>query len=240
MSLTFGFTSKKRPTVVYMNYKFNQYSKNNKGCIHWRCVEYVRFKCRAKLVTFENKMLENSAPLHTHPANKSDVAQKCANDAHEQQACDSFQVKAIEKQDKLIKHYSVLSSPSNSNGTNAEENENELQALYNTNAEENENDLQALYNTLSPADNYNDLAETSDEEFYKRWNASTIEKGAKSQRFRKNRVAKPESVASKLTNFNAKSAASKTLLRTKNDLRGLRKNSKLNNKCSRKVKWLDY
>jgi len=165
MSLTFGFTSKKRPTVVYMNYKFNQYSKNNKGCIHWRCVEYVRFKCRAKLVTFENKMLENSAPLHTHPANKSDVAQKCANDAHEQQACDSFQVKAIEKQDKLIKHYSVLSSPSNSNGTNAEENENELQALYNTNAEENENDLQALYNTLSPADNYNDLAETSDEEF---------------------------------------------------------------------------
>ena len=59
-------------------------------------------------------------------------------------------------------------------------------------------------------------------------------------RFRKNRVAKPESVASKLTNSNAKSAASKTLLRTKNDLRGLRKNSKLNNKCSRKVKWLDY
>src|ERR1700731_3951628 len=76
MSLTFGFTSKKRPTVDYMNYKFNQYSRNNKGCIHWRCVEYARFKCRAKLVTFENKMLENSAPLHTHPANKSDVAQK--------------------------------------------------------------------------------------------------------------------------------------------------------------------
>ena len=243
MSLTFGFTSKKRPTVVYMNYKFNQYSRNNKGCIHWRCVEYVRFKCRAKLVTFENKMLENSAPLHTHPANKSDVAQKCANDAHEQQACDSFQVKAIEKQDKLIKHYSVLSSPSNSNGTNAEENENELQALYNTNAEENENDLQALYNTLSPADNYNDLAETSDEEF----GSPKIHQQSKKakisqfiQRFNQNRAAKPESRTSKSTAFNAKPAASKTLLRTKNILSGLRKNSKLNNKCSRKVKWLDY
>ena len=228
MSLTFGFTSKKRPTVVYMNYKFNQYSKNNKGCIHWRCVEYVRFKCRAKLVTFENKMLENSAPLHTHPANKSDVAQKCANDAHEQQACDSFQVKAIEKQDKLIKHYSVLSSPSNSNGTNAEENENELQALY---------------NTLSPADNYNDLAETSDEEF----GSPEIHQQSKKakisqfiQRFNQNRAAKPESCASKSTAFKAKPAASKTLLRTKNILSGLRKNSKLNNKCSRKVKWLDY
>jgi len=40
--------------------------------------------------------------------------------------------------------------------------------------------------------------------------------------------------------FKAKPAASKTLLRTKNILSGLRKNSKLNNKCSRKVKWLDY
>ena len=124
--------------------------------------------------------------------------------------------------------YSPLSSPANSNDMNAEENKNELQALY---------------NTLDPAENYKDLDETSDEEFCKRWNASTIEKGEKSQfmpRFRKNRVAKPESVASKLTNSNAKSAASKTLLRTKNILRGLRKNSKLNNKCSRKVKWLDY
>jgi hypothetical protein len=111
------------------------------------------------------------------------------------------------------------------------------------NAEENKNELQALYDMLDPAANYKDLDETSDEEFYKRWNASTIKKGDKSQFmpcFRKNRVAKPESVASKLTNSNAKSAASKTLLRTKNDLRGLRKNSKLNNKCSRKVKWLDY
>ena len=216
-------------------------------------------------------MLENSAPLHTHPANKSDVAQKCANDAHEQQACDSFQVKAIEKQDKLIKHYSVLSSPSNSNGTNAEENENELQALYNTNAEEicektdetsdkefwkrwnlstldkgynkNQNESQTLRNTLDPEEICENTDETSDEEFWKRCNSTTLKTGDKSQfmpRFRKNRVAKPESVASKLTNSNAKSAASKTLLRTKNDLRGLRKNSKLNNKCSRKVKWLDY
>ena len=40
--------------------------------------------------------------------------------------------------------------------------------------------------------------------------------------------------------FKAKPAASKTLLRTKNILSGLRKNIKLNNKCSRKVKWLDY
>ena len=222
MSLTFGFTSKKRPTVIYMNHTFNQYSKNNKGCIHWRCVEYARFKCRAKLVTFENKMLQNSTPVHTHSATKSN--------AHEQQSrtCDSFLTEAIQKQDNLKQLYSAFSSPSNSNDTNAEE---------------NENDLQALYNTLSPADNCKDLAETSDEEFWKPRNTSAIQKGEKSQfiqRFNQNRATQPQSRTSKSMAFKAKPAASKTLLRTKNILSGLRKNSKLNNKCSRKVKRLDY
>ena len=222
MSLTFGFTSKKRPTVIYMNHTFNQYSKNNKGCIHWRCVQYARFKCRAKLVTFENKMLQNSTPVHTHSATKSS--------AHEQQSrtCDSFLTEAIQKQDNLKQLYSAFSSPSNSNDTNAEE---------------NENDLQALYNTLSPADNCKDLAETSDEEFWKPRNTSAIQKGEKSQfiqRFNQNRATQPQSRTSKSMAFKAKPAASKTLLRTKNILSGLRKNSKLNNNCSRKVKWLDY
>ena len=103
------------------------------------------------------------------------------------------------------------------------------------NAQENENELQALYDTLDPAANYKDLDETSDEEFYKRWNASTIKKGEQSQLFHKNRVAKPESVA-----FNAKPAALKTLLRTKNILRGRRENNKLNKKSSRQIKWLNY
>jgi hypothetical protein len=228
MSLTFGFTSKKRPTVFYMNHKFNQHSKNNKGCIHWRCVEYARFKCRAKLVTFENKMLENSTPVHTHPTVKSSIAQKCTKSAREQQAYafDSFRTEDIENKDEPKN--STLSSPVHSDDTNTEEKKNELQALY---------------NTLDPEEICENTDETSDEEFWKRCNSTTLKTGDKSQfmpRFRKNRVAKPESVASKLTNSNAKSAASKTLLRTKNDLRGLRKNSKLNNKCSRKVKWLDY
>ena len=114
MSLTFGFTSKKRPTVFYMNHKFNQHSKNNKGCIHWRCVEYARFKCRAKLVTFENKMLENSTPVHTHPTVKSSIEQKCTKSAREQQAdaFDSFRTEDLEKQDEpKTAHWAPRSIP---------------------------------------------------------------------------------------------------------------------------------
>src|ERR1700721_2480807 len=97
MSLPFWFSSKKKPNVFYMKHKFNQHSKNNKGCIHWRCVEYARFKCRAKLVTFENKMLQNSTPVHTHSATKSS--------AHEQQSrtCDSFLTEAIKNEENLKK-----------------------------------------------------------------------------------------------------------------------------------------
>jgi len=225
MSLTFGFTSKKRPTVFYMNHKFNQHSKNNKGCIHWRCVEYARFKCRAKLVTFENRMLENSTPLHTHPATQSSIAQKFPDDAHKQRtyACDSFQTENIKKQDEPKN--STLSSPVHSDDTNA-----------------GENQLQTFYNTLNPTANCKDLDETSDEEeFWKRWNTSNIEKGEKSQfiqRFHTNRAAKPKARSSK--SVPRKPDASKTLLRTKNILRGLCKNGKQNKKCSRKIKWLDY
>jgi hypothetical protein len=192
MSLTFGFTSKKRPTVFYMNHKFNQHSKNNKGCIHWRCVEYARFKCRAKLVTFENKMLENSTPVHTHPTVKSSIAQKCTKSAREQQAYafDSFRTEDIEKQDEPKN--STLSSPVHSDDTNTEEKKNELQALY---------------NTLDPEEICENTDETSDEEFWKPRNTSAIEKGEKSQfiqRFNKNRAAEPDSCTSKSMAIKAK------------------------------------
>ena len=215
MSLTFGFTSKKRPTVIYMNHTFNQYSKNNKGCIHWRCVQYARFKCRAKLVTFENKMLQNSTPVHTHSATKSS--------AHEQQSrtCDSFLTEAIQKQDNLKQLYSAFSSPINSDNTDAEEEKNELQTLYNTpdlaanckdldetsdkefwkrwnlstldkGYNKNQNESQTLRNTLDPGEICENTDETSNEEFWKRCNSTTLKTGDKSQfmpRFRKNRVA---------------------------------------------------
>jgi hypothetical protein len=245
MDFTFGTSTKGRPVINFGNNIFTVYRKNKKQLTFWRCTRYKTHNCRAELITFANKILENSTPFHTHPATKSDVTQNYTNDENKQQVnsrkCDSFQVKAIEKQNKLKKHYSVLSSPSNSNNTNAEENENDLQALYNTNAEENKNDLQALYNTLSPADNCKDLAEMSDEEFWKPRNTSNIEKGEKSQfiqRFHTNRAAEPKARSSK--SVPRKPDASKTLLRTKNILRGLCKNGKLNKKCNRKIKWLDY
>jgi len=147
-----------------VGYKFNQYSKNNKGCIHWRCVKYTRFKCRAKLFTFENKMLVNLAPTPTHPAAKSDIAQNVATTSTSSIPMHTtlFRTEAIQKEDEMQQTYSPLSSPANSHDMNA-----------------NENELQALYDTLDPAANCKDLDETSDEEFYKRWNTSTIKKGEK-------------------------------------------------------------
>ena len=170
-------------------------------------------------------MLENSTPVHTHPTVKSSIEQKCTKSAREQQAdaFDSFQTEDIEKQDEPKN--STLSSPVHSDDTNAEENQ-----------------LQTFYNTLDSAANCKDLDETSDEEeFWKRWDTSNIKKGEKSQfiqRFHTNRAAEPKARSSK--SVPRKPDASKTLLHTKNILRELCRNSKLNKKCSRKIKWLDY
>jgi hypothetical protein len=221
MSLTFGFTSNKRPTAVYMNYAFNQYSKNNKGCVHWRCVEYTRFKCRAKLVTFKNKMLENSTPLHTHPTTKLSATQKYVNDVHAQLAysrpCNSFPANDKEQKDKLEKLLcSTLSHPTNSEDMDAKEKKSKLQTLC---------------STLDLTANCKDMDEMSDEEFLNQFS-----------RFHKNREATPELRLNNSMVFNAEPATSKTLLRIKNIRRGPRKNSKLLKKSisSHQIKWLDY
>ena len=66
MALTFGSSSKHKPTVIYKNHIYNKHRANQKGYITWRCQEYQRHKCHAQLVTKENQMVSNPAPVHTH------------------------------------------------------------------------------------------------------------------------------------------------------------------------------
>ena len=140
MSLTFGLTSKNRPTAVYMNHTFNQYSKNNKNHTHWRCTEYSRSKCRAKLVTFENQMLEKSTPLHTHTAANLKIGQKYIKGAHDQQTCSrtllSAQLKAMEKDDDQQNRYNASSPQANSEDMDVTSDE-EFWHRWNTRSNEN-------------------------------------------------------------------------------------------------------
>src|SRR5271163_1481741 len=66
MALTFGFSSKHRPTAIYKNYIYNKYKVNKSGYVTWRCPQYQRHKCHAQLVTKEDQLVSNQAPVHTH------------------------------------------------------------------------------------------------------------------------------------------------------------------------------
>jgi hypothetical protein len=76
MDFTFGTSTKGRPVINFGSNIFTVYRKNKKQLTFWRCTRYKTHNCRAELITFQNKILENSTPFHTHPATKSDVTQK--------------------------------------------------------------------------------------------------------------------------------------------------------------------
>src|SRR5271163_4893090 len=66
MALTFGSSSKHKPTAMYKNNIYNKYRVTQRGYITWRCQQYQRYKCHAQLVTKEDKLVSNPAPVHAH------------------------------------------------------------------------------------------------------------------------------------------------------------------------------
>src|SRR5271163_628855 len=66
MAVTFGLSSKRKPTAIYKNYIYNKYRVNQSGYITWRCQQYQKHHCKAQLVTKEGQLARNSVPVHTH------------------------------------------------------------------------------------------------------------------------------------------------------------------------------
>ena len=66
MAVTFGLSSKHKPTAIYKNYIYNKYRVNQSGYITWRCQQYQKHHCKAQLVTKEGQLTRNSVPVHTH------------------------------------------------------------------------------------------------------------------------------------------------------------------------------
>src|ERR1700690_3910750 len=96
MSLTFGISSKRRPTLIFANFIFNRYKENKTGRIVWRCQHFQKHGCRSQIITHENQIMDDSRLQHTHPASSSlNIIQKHGNGA-----CDTDAQKVEKKQDK--------------------------------------------------------------------------------------------------------------------------------------------
>src|SRR5271163_1798438 len=92
MAPTFGYSSKHKPTEIYKSHIYNKHRANQKGYITWRCREHQRHKCHDQLVTKENQMVSNPAPVNTHGiVNFTEHASALKNARAEKTAMQIFQ-----------------------------------------------------------------------------------------------------------------------------------------------------
>ena len=64
--VTFGVTSKGKPSLIYKNYEFFKHRQYANGNTQWRCNRYQSKKCRARLTTKNNEITGNRYPQHNH------------------------------------------------------------------------------------------------------------------------------------------------------------------------------
>lgn len=70
-SITFGVTTKGRPTAIYKNFEYVKVRENKNGDVYWRCKMYQSYKCKALLKTSEDRIVSNNDQEHTHQGNIS-------------------------------------------------------------------------------------------------------------------------------------------------------------------------
>jgi len=116
MSLTFGISTKRRPTVVFKNYTFTKYKETKSHRIIWRCKHFQKYKCRAEIHTYENKMLDSSRIQHSHSVTTSDSNATQRHDTlvvqgrdAELDQCSSTESVGLSK-DEVQRLYCILSS----------------------------------------------------------------------------------------------------------------------------------
>jgi hypothetical protein len=69
-SVTYGISSKNRPTVIFRNYEYVKVRTNANGQIYWRCKMYQSF-CKAHLVTAGDRIVNNADQEHNHNGNSA-------------------------------------------------------------------------------------------------------------------------------------------------------------------------
>ena len=71
--ITFGITSKGKPSVLHKQYEFVKHREYTNGNIQWRCKSYQNSKCQARLTTKNDEIVSDCDPQHTHDGNKENI-----------------------------------------------------------------------------------------------------------------------------------------------------------------------
>lgn len=69
MAFVKGTSIRGKPTVIYRNFEYVKECENVSGTVSWRCRFNKKFKCKARLVTFEDRVVADKQPDHVHSGN---------------------------------------------------------------------------------------------------------------------------------------------------------------------------
>jgi FLYWCH zinc finger domain len=69
MAFILGTSSKGKRTLIYKNYEYVKECGNVNGTVSWRCRFVKKFKCKARLVSLDDRVVAEKQPEHTHGGN---------------------------------------------------------------------------------------------------------------------------------------------------------------------------
>jgi hypothetical protein len=69
MEAVFGCSERGKQTLIYRNFEYWKERENVCGTTSWRCRQFQRLQCKARVVTSGTRVVEEKQPDHTHAGN---------------------------------------------------------------------------------------------------------------------------------------------------------------------------
>ena len=69
MAFVYGLSSKGQRALIYKNFEYVKECANVNGTVSWRCRFVKKFKCKARLVSLDDRVVAEKQPEHTHGGN---------------------------------------------------------------------------------------------------------------------------------------------------------------------------
>jgi hypothetical protein len=66
MAFVYGCSSSGKKTLIYKNFEYVRECVNKCGTVSWRCRFFQKYKCKAPIVTADDRVAEDKQPDHTH------------------------------------------------------------------------------------------------------------------------------------------------------------------------------
>jgi len=84
MAFVYGTSTKGKRTLIYKGFEYVKECENVNGTVSWRCRFVKKFKCKARIVSLDDRVVADKQPEHTHGGNiATSLARKAVGEMKE-------------------------------------------------------------------------------------------------------------------------------------------------------------